>query len=247
MAKPYERAESTTNTLGALRQRGSITLEGVEDLLAEASSVREVTDAMVTALCDGRRVDLAKRQKRGRLELYRRYLRHCFEDRVLSDAEREDLAHLRSLLHLSAGDLVAVHDEVAIEVYGEAVEEVLEDFRLDPDEADFLRSLRESLGIDVDLANQIYSDGSSRARDRAYRAAVAVDEQFHEHRIPAGEFSGRSNESLEHAIQDAIAKATIAFPALHWFEVSKIGGYVGEDVTDSWYVTVQAGMRKEEA
>jgi flavin-binding protein dodecin len=246
MATPYERVESTKTGLSALRQRGSITLEGVEDLLAQAECVRHVTAEMVSSICDARRIDLARRQKRGRMDLYRRYLRHCFEDNVLSDDEREDLAHLRVLLHLSAEDLQVVHDEVAIEVYGEAVEEVLDDFRLDDDEADFLRGLRQTLGLDEDKAQRIYSEGSSKARTRAYSQAVALDHQFIEHRVPAGEFSGRSNESLEHAIQDAITRATLAIPTLYWFEVSLIGGYVGEGESDRWYVNVRAGTRKEQ-
>ena len=37
MATPYERAESTNRGLGVLRRRGSVTLEGIEDLLAQGT------------------------------------------------------------------------------------------------------------------------------------------------------------------------------------------------------------------
>ena len=41
------------------------------------------------------------------------------------------------------------------------------------------------------------------------------------------------------------AKATMAIPGLHWFEVTQIAGYVGDGTASSWHVTLQAGIRKE--
>lgn len=243
MATPFERSESTKGGIAVLRRRTSVTLEGIEDLLAEASCVRDVTSAMVSQLCEQRRIDLASRLVRGRRQLYRRYLRHCFDDKVLSDDERADLAHLRALLHLSPEDLSAIHDEVAVEVYGEAVQEVLDDFRLDDDEANFLRGLRGQLGLTNDRAERIMQEERSVARSRALSQAESRDRQFIEHRAAAGEFTGRSNGSLEDAVEDALAKAALAIPSLHWFEVSHIAGYVGDGKTESWHVTLRAGIR----
>jgi flavin-binding protein dodecin len=246
MATPFERSESHKPGIAVLRRRTSITLEGIEDMLAEASCVRDVTPVMISQLCEQRRIDLANRLVRGRRQLYRRYLHHCFEDKVLSEDERADLAHLRALLHLAPADLRAIHDDVAVEVYGEAVNEVLEDFRLDDDEAEFLRGLREQLGLTNEKADRILQEGSSAARNRALSQAESRDRQFIEHRAPAGEFTGRSVGSLESAIADALTKAALAIPSLHWFEVSHIAGYVGEGKTESWHVTVSAGIRGEE-
>jgi flavin-binding protein dodecin len=247
LATPYERAESTNHNLGVLRRRGSVTLEGIEDLLARAASVREVTATMIATVCEERRVDLPNRLVRGRKQLYLRYLRHCFEDRVLSEDERADLAHLRSLLHLSAADLVAIHDEVAVEVYGEAVDEVLEDFRLDDDEAEFLRELRGRLGLTEVKAERILAEGSTEARSRALSRAQSRDQLFVEHHVAAGEFTGRADGSLENAIEDALAKAVLAIPSLHWFEVLEIAGYVVDGKAGSWHVTLRAGIRKDES
>lgn len=246
MATPYQRAEETKSSRGVLRRRGSITLEGIEDLLAQANCVRDVTHTVVSKLCEERRIDLANRLTRGRRQLYRRYLQHCFEDMVLSEEERADLAHLRSLLHLSASDLAAIHDEVAIEVYGEAVQEVLDDFRLDDNEADFLRGLREQLGLSEEKAERILRDGSGKARTRALSQAGLSDLQFTEHRVAAGEFTGRSDGTLETAIEDALTKAALAIPRLHWFEVTEIAGYVADGTTESWHVKLRAGIRRDE-
>lgn len=244
MAIPYKKAESTSRNAGVLRRRGSITLEAIEDLLAQAGNVREVTPLMIASLCEQRKIDLSSRLARGRRQLYGRYLSHCLEDKKLSKNERADLAHLGALLHLAGDDIARIHDEIAVEVYGEAVNEVLDDFRLDEDEAEFLRELRGELGLTKDGAERLYQEGSTQARSRALSQAQSRDRQFILHREPAGEFTGRSNETLEGAIADGLAKATLAIPSLGWFEVGEIAGYIAEGRVKSWHVTLRAGIDK---
>jgi flavin-binding protein dodecin len=223
-----------------------MTLEAIEDLLAQAACVRDVTSAAVSDLCTARKIDLRRRLSRGRRQLYHRYLKHCFEDRVLTPDEIDDLCHLRDLLHLDAADLIAVQNAVAVEVYGEAVEEVLADFRLDDDEAAFLRALTKSLDLPEARAARIYEERAGRARDRALSEATARDLLFLEHRAPAGEFTGRSSSSLERAIDDALTKASLVVPNLHWFEVTHIAGYAEEGQASGWHISLKAGIRSDD-
>jgi len=247
MAGPFQRVKDSSGA-GAMRlvRRSSMTLEAIEDLLARASCVSEVTRDAVSDLCAARNVDLARRLARGRRELYQRYLKHCFDDGFLSAQEIAELRHLQDLLHLDAADLGAVHDSVALEVYGEAVDEVLADFRLDEDEAAFLTGLRESLQLSEAAAERIYEERAGHARQRALSEAEARDRVFVDHRAPAGEFTGRSSSSLGGAVDDALAKASLAIPGLHWFEVTHIAGYVEEGRAGAWHVTVSAGIRGED-
>lgn len=242
MASPYQKADPVTGSTGVFRRKSSITLEGIENLLAEAANVRDVTPLMITDLCEQRKIDLKNRLARGRRLLYRRYLSHCLEDKRLSQDEHADLAHLRLLLHLNQHELSHIHDEVAIEVYGEAVHEVLDDFRLDDQEVAFLATLQKDLGLSEDKAGRIYREESSMAQRRAMSEAASRDHQFILHRKPAGEFTGRSNDSLEGAIEDGLAKATLAVPGLHWFEVGEISGYIEKGHAKSWHVTLKAGI-----
>jgi len=155
VAGPFQRVPGSPDASSRLLgRRSSVTLQAIEDLLARADCVRDVTSVVVSDLCAARNVDLRRRLSRGRRQLYHRYLKHCFEDKVLTPGEIDELSHLRGLLHLDAADLVEVHDAVAVEVYGEAVEEVLADFRLDDDEAAFLRGLRESLDLSEDAPSR---------------------------------------------------------------------------------------------
>ena len=241
MASPYQKSEHAGAT-GVFRRKASVTLEGIENLLAESDSVREVTPEMIAGFCEQQKVDLKNRMARGRRQLYQRYLSHCLEDKRLSKDEHDDLAHLRLLLHLSQQELSHIHDEVAIEVYGEAVHEVLDDFHLDDQEAVFLATLQKDLGLSTVKADRIYREESSMAQSRAMSEASSRDQQFILHRKPAGEFTGRSDESLEAAIEDGLAKATLAVPGLHWFEVGEISGYINEGHANSWHVTLRAGI-----
>ena len=136
-------------------------------------------------------------------------------------------------------------DEVAIEIYGKAVEEVLEDLKLDDDEAVFLRRLREDLALGEAEADQSYDRAALQARDKALSRATSRDEEFSRHRAPAGEFTGRSDTSLEDAITDGLAKAAVAIPNLHWFEVEELAGYVEEGRPSSWHVRLVAGIDSE--
>jgi len=246
MADPFERNRQAGGGLERVLKRSSVTLDSIEGLLADASCVRDVSPEIVSGVCAERGVDLRRRLQRGRKRLYRRYLKHCLNDMTLSEEESAELEHLRELLHLTSSDVAPVHDEVAIEVYGEAVEEVLADFQLDDGEAAFLTRLRRDLALSEESADRIYRRSASDARSRARSQASARDEQFVQSRAPAGEFTGRSSESLEAAIHNALAKATLAVPGLHWFEVNQISGYVADGRANGWHVTLQAGIPRDD-
>ena len=102
------------------------------------------------------------------------------------------------------------------------------------------------LGLTDAKAERIYHDGSNQARDRAMSQAESRDRQFTERRAAAGEFTGRSDSTLEKAIDDALARAGKAIARLRWFEVTEISGYVSNGMTESWHVRLKAGIGKDE-
>ena len=161
---------------------------------------------------------------------------------VLAEEENADLEHLRALLHLDSDEVVAVHDEVAGEVYGKAIQEVLADLDVSAEEDGFLRRLRGELQISDDLAADLLERGRLEVHDLALSKASTPDHDFLVYRAPAGEFTGRSDESFERAVTDALTKAVVAIPRLHWFEVSTIAGYVGDKGPKGWHVTVRGGI-----
>jgi len=243
VAEPFRIAPEKTGLGRSLRSRRTNTIEAIEDVLATCSSLRDVSNQAVDAVCEGEGVDLERRFASDRKHFYRRYLAYCLEDKVLTEEENADLEHLRDLLHLNVEDVATVHDEVVQEVYGRAVEEVLADLKISSEEDAFLRRLRGELRLSEPVAADLLERGRWRARDAARVDASTPDEEFSVYRAPAGEFTGRSEESFEGAVTDALSKAVIAVPKLYWFEVSNISGYVGDGKPKGWHVTVRSGIK----
>ena len=168
MAEPFQNKSSgvLSKVIGGASKRNVI--QEIECLLAEADRVREVEPAQVEEVTTRLKVDFGKRLRTPRMHLYRRFLEHCLCDNHLSSDESEDLAHLRSLLQLDDGSARRVHDEVSQDVYGQAVDQVLEDQRLDPEEEAFLQQLRGQLDIPDEVANALLTEGVQRARQRFF-------------------------------------------------------------------------------
>jgi flavin-binding protein dodecin len=245
MADPYRSSPAATGLGRALRSKRVTTFEALENLLACSAAIRAVRADDVRDVCAAAAVDLKRKFLSDRKDLYRRYLAHCLDDKVLSEEENADLRHLAALLHLDDSDIEPIHEELAQDVYGKEIEAVLADMRLDPEEDAFLRRLRGELKISDEVAQRLYERGEARARDRALSDASAGDEEFVRFRAPAGDFTGRSTTSLESAISDALTKATVAVPKLHWFELTNIAGYVENGKPESWLVTLRAGIKPD--
>jgi len=242
MAEPFRAVPASSGIGRALRSKRAVAFEEIENLLAERASVRDVTPDDVARVSEAHGVDLATKYLSERKHLYRTYLAYCLEDKVLTRDESTDLLHLRMLLRLNEKDVAAVNDEIAKEVYGQAIEQVLADLEITAEEEAFLRRLRDELHVPDKVAADLLAQGQLRARDQALKQALAPDREFSIHRLSAGEFTGRSDESFEAAVSDAIKKAQRALPRLAWFEISHIRGYIGEGKPKSWHVTVRCGM-----
>ena len=244
MAEPFRRVDPARRERGAGRRSRRAALGAIEELLADADRIRSVTAEAVASLCADHGLDSPRRIPRDRKRLYKRYLEHCLEDGVLDDDESADLDHLRDLLHLEPADLVRVHETVARDVYGAAVEEVLEDLKLDPEEEAFLKRLRSDLRLPEREAARLYDRQAFEARSAALSRASTPDAEMTTRKQPAGEFVGRSDAGLEAAVTDALAKASIAIPELHWFELTEIAGYVTAGSADGWHVSLRAGIKQ---
>ena len=162
MAEPFQRDEAGA---GPPRDDASLA-RALEDALARPARIRDVAPAVVGRLARAAGVDLRRELQGERHRLYRLFLEHCLRDGHVSREESDDLAHLRGLLHLGEADARAIHDAVAVAVYGRAVDEVLADHRLDPDEEQFLARLRDELALTKEEADVLLREGEDRARRR---------------------------------------------------------------------------------
>lgn len=60
------------------------------------------------------------------------------------------------------------------------------------------------------------------------------------------EITGTSSETIEHAVQNAIARAAKTVQNMRWFEVVETRGTVGDGQVSQWQVTIKVGFTLDE-
>lgn len=63
-----------------------------------------------------------------------------------------------------------------------------------------------------------------------------------EHVYKKMELVGSSKESIEGAVQNAVARASKTIRNMRWFEVGETRGHIVENQIDHWQVTVKIGF-----
>jgi flavin-binding protein dodecin len=246
LADPFEVRENRGRLARVLPgQNKSSAIQEIEALLARADRVSDVSADAIEEIASRHGVDLGKRCRTARLHLYRRFFEHCLLDHALSSEEGDDLRHLRAVLHLADADARRIHDEIAGQVYGSAVDRVLEDQQLDPDEEEFLNQLRSELALPDRVADALLAEGIQRARQRFFSHTAARSSVFLTSQEAPLQLVGVSGESIQAAVDDALAQACRAVPRLHWIEVSKIRGEVKEGCVAEWQVELKAWLDPE--
>jgi flavin-binding protein dodecin len=67
-----------------------------------------------------------------------------------------------------------------------------------------------------------------------------------EHTYKVIELVGSSKQSIEDAVQHAIAKASTTLRQLRWFRVEETRGYIEDGQVAYWQVTLKVGFTLEE-
>ena len=247
MAEPFEERDSKSVLARVLPgQNKSNAVHEIETLLARADRVSDVSPRQVEEITGRHGIDFTKRCRTPRLHLYQRFFEYCLLDHALSAEESDDLRHLRRLLHVEDGDARHIHDEIASQIYGSAVDQVLEDQQLDPDEEHFLRQLRAELDLPDSIADALLAEGVQRARQRFFSTSASRSSSvFLTSKEAPLQIVGASTESIERAVGDALTQACRAVPRLHWIEIAKIRGEVVEGHVHEWQVELKAWLDPE--
>lgn len=162
----------------------------IENRLARASKVREVSPEDVERVAAAYRLDL-RSQREPLARLYRVYLERCVRDRLLTDTEVDDLEHLKGILQLDDAAIRRLHDQVAGDVYGEAVGTAIADGRLRPDERSFLERLQAQLRLDEAIVRRIHARKVKDLVAQRVRSAEE-NERLHPHQEAELEALARS-------------------------------------------------------
>jgi len=247
MALPFEERSISGGRLGGFGsgKKKREFLAELEGELARAEQISEVSPDAVARLVRAKDIDFAADLHRPRCDLYRRFLTHCFADWALSEDEHRDLEHLRLLLHLSSEEAALIHQEVSRAVYGNAVDQVLDDYRLDPEERSFLETLRAEVGFSDEAARAIEDDRRGVARQRFLEQSIVHGSGLVANQLTEVEFQGQSEESLEGAISRAAAVASEVAQEVRNAEVRSIRVALNGAAISRWDVTLRATVQLE--
>ncbi len=242
MAEPFEERPERRGVLG--RRRKSAACHAIETLLARADRVRDVPAEAARDIARNHEVEWPRSLRTPCTRLYRRFFEFCLDDMELSAEERGDLTHLRALLAIDAEDAQRIHEDVVFEVYGRALDDVLVDNRLDPEEQAFLAKLRSELDLPDDAAERLLEQRTEMARQRYLGRTVARSNPLLAARHTELELTGHSASSVEAAIRGAVDEAGRAVPDLSWAELAELRADVREGRIDGWTVKLRAGLRR---
>lgn len=149
----------------------------INNRLAQASSIRQVTVGDVQAIADNYKVNLQKEFPKELALFYENYLKHCLIDKTLTEEETAELSHLKHLLGLNDKAIDKIHKEVAEAVYHESINEAISDGRLDPHERTFLEKLQRELKLPDEIAQKIYAEKATKHLETYFQTTI-TDERL---------------------------------------------------------------------
>jgi hypothetical protein len=142
--QPKENAFIEVNNLLSDKSLQAVTIEDVQNILSKYK------------VC----LYSAEQSRLG--SLYSDYLRHCLTDKMLTEDEVDELAHLKAVLHLNDQTISHIHNQLASEIYKTEFDKVISNGRLDDQEKSFLAKLQKDLKLSDNLADTIRRESSSK-------------------------------------------------------------------------------------
>ena len=67
-----------------------------------------------------------------------------------------------------------------------------------------------------------------------------------DHTYRVTEIVGSSSESIEHAVRNAISRASVTLRKLDWFEMTEVRGHIVDGAVGHFQVTLKVGFQLEE-
>jgi flavin-binding protein dodecin len=99
-----------------------------------------------------------------------------------------------------------------------------------------VRGLANVLGVPL-----VFKDGPQTGCARQSRGA-----KLSNHTYSISEIVGTSDQGVDDAVRNGIAKASQTLRNLDWFEVKEIRGHLEEGKIADWQVTIKLGFRLED-
>ena len=101
------------------------------------------------------KINLNKKFKIFRLDLFHKYLDYCLTDQTLDEDEIASIGHLSKLLYLSDSEIKNILSAKTQRIFNQEVQKAVADGQLDKNEIENLEKIKENLLISNDVADSI--------------------------------------------------------------------------------------------
>jgi len=144
----------------------------INNLLA-TKSLSEIKVEEIEAISAKYKIDLHEKLLVELKELYQHYLKHCFEDNILTDNDLDSLICLKYILMLNDSDVNELHTKLASDIFKESYDEAISNGTFGKSKEEFINTLQKNLRLSDEIAHQISEERRNHFMDMQLQKIVA--------------------------------------------------------------------------
>ncbi|WP_299435730.1 hypothetical protein [uncultured Maribacter sp.] len=179
----------------ALIEINNLFVENEDDLT-------KVSLEQIQEIADKYKLQLNKKFKALRLDLFRKYIHHCLEDHVIDEDEINTFLHLKKILHLTDEEIKQVLNFETRKLYEQEVKSAVSDGVLTQEEKENLELLEKNLLLNSQVADDILQTNSNKVLTDFINQAVSDE------RLSDEEFEKMNEISLSLGIEPKLNQRT---------------------------------------
>ncbi len=161
------------------------------------TDIKKISLDDIIDIAEKYKINLKKKFKSNRLELFQKYLHYCLIDSKLEDAEIMSLKHIKEVLLLNEKDTQEILKSETENIYQKHVKEIVADGRLDDDEKEKLEKLKKDLLISDEIASKIYERNATDLLQSFITGAISDERLSPDEEVEIKEIAKSLNIDLE--------------------------------------------------
>lgn len=152
--------QSLFNKLFGILPKENATIE-INNILASINII-DVKAEQINDVFTKYKVGNNSKFKNSLYDIYKAFLKHCLNDKVLTEQESFELKHLKSILGLTDYDANRMFNELAEEIYKKSFNEVISDGIVDNSEKELLEKMKSNLCLSDEIAAKIEKESKQK-------------------------------------------------------------------------------------
>lgn len=177
------------------------------------TDIEKISLDNIIEIAEKYKIDLKKKFKTNRLELFTKYLHHCLIDSKLEDSEIIALKHVKDILLLSENDTQELLKIETEKLYNVHAKEALSDSRLEDFEKENLEKLKKDLLISDEIAEKLYVANAKQILQNFIDGAISDERLSPEEEVEINEIT--KNLSIDLKVDDK-SKEVLDRYKLYW-------------------------------